>query len=236
MKYLKNYPSFLLRKYKTKKISFSQTGLDLLLTSIFKNIEKGFYIDVGCNHPIYNNNTFRFYKKGWNGLNLDLDKSSIELFNIFRPNDLNIHSALSSSDNLSTVYEFHKKSPLNTLNEKIANYQKATVKNKYEIKTQTLDQVIEKNQLNIKKINFLTIDVEGHELEVLKGFNINKYEPDIIVVEFLDLSLEKLEIQNLNIDNVINSDIYKFLINNKYSLINWLHSDLIFANNKFKAI
>ena len=235
MKYLKNYPSFLLRKYKTRKISFSQTGLDLLLTSIFKNIKKGFYIDVGCNHPVYNNNTFKFYEKGWNGVNLDLDQRSIEIFNLFRPNDLNIHSALSSSDDLKTVYEFHKKSPLNTLNENIANYQDANVKNKFKMKTQTLDQIIEKNQLDSKKINFLTIDVEGHELEVLKGFNINKYKPDIIVVEFLDLSLEKLEIQNLNIKNVINSDIYKFLTNNKYSLINWLHSDLIFANNEFKV-
>ena len=60
MKYLKNYPSFLLRKFKTKKISFSQTGLDLLLSNIFKGLQKGFYVDIGCNHPVYNNNTFLY--------------------------------------------------------------------------------------------------------------------------------------------------------------------------------
>ena len=102
MKYLKNYPSFLLRKFKTKKISFSQTGLDLLLSNIFKGLQKGFYIDIGCNHPVYNNNTFLFYKRGWRGLNIDLDKSSIDLFNIYRKGDLNIHAALSSSNNTST--------------------------------------------------------------------------------------------------------------------------------------
>ena len=234
MKYLKNYPSFLLRKIKTKKISYSQTGLDLLLSNIFKNCKKGFYIDIGCNHPVYNNNTFIFYKKGWNGVNIDLDKSSIDLFNIYRKNDLNIIAALSSSNNTQKVYEFHAKSPLNTLEDKVANYQKAKVKNIYKVKTLTLNQIIEENKLS-KKINFLTIDVEGHELQVLKGFDINVYQPDVIVVEYLDLDLNKLEIQNLNINNVLQSEIYEYLISQNYSLINWLHSDLIFVNNRFKV-
>ena len=234
MKYLKNYPSFLLRKIKTTKISYSQTGLDLLLSNIFKNYKKGFYIDIGCNHPVYNNNTFIFYKKGWKGVNIDLDKSSIDLFNTYRKNDLNIIAALSSSNKTKKIYEFHPKSPLNTLEDKVANYQKAKVQNVYEIKTQTLNQIIEKNKLS-KKINFLTIDVEGHELQVLKGFDINVHQPDVIVVEYLDLDLNKLEIQNLNINNVLQSEIYEYLVNQNYSLINWLHSDLIFVNNKFKV-
>ena len=234
MKYLKNYPSFLLRKFKTKKISFSQTGLDLLLSNIFKGLQKGFYVDIGCNHPVYNNNTFLFYKRGWRGLNIDLDKSSIDLFNIFRKGDLNIHAALSSSNNTQKVYEFHKKSPLNTLVKKVANYQKAEVKNIYEINTITLNEIINDKGLHNNKINFLTIDVEGHEVEVLKGLNIDIYRPDVIVVEYLDLNLDKLEIKNLNINNVLNSEIYKYMVSKSYSLINWLHSDLIFVNNEFK--
>ena len=234
MKYLKNYPSFLLRKFKTKKISFSQTGLDLLLSNIFKGLQKGFYVDIGCNHPVYNNNTFLFYKRGWRGLNIDLDKSSIDLFNIFRKGDLNIHAALSSSNNTQKVYEFHKKSPLNTLVKKVANYQKAEVKNIYEINTITLNEIINDKGLQNNKINFLTIDVEGHEVEVLKGLNIDIYRPDVIVVEYLDLNLDKLEIKNLNINNVLNSEIYKYMVSKNYSLINWLHSDLIFVNNEFK--
>ena len=234
MKYLKNYPSFLLRKFKTKKISFSQTGLDLLLSNIFKGLQKGFYVDIGCNHPVYNNNTFLFYKRGWRGLNIDLDKSSIDLFNIYRKGDLNIHAALSSSNNTQKVYEFHKKSPLNTLVKKVANYQKAEVKNIYEINTITLNEIINDKGLQNNKINFLTIDVEGHEVEVLKGLNIDIYRPDVIVVEYLDLNLDKLEIKNLNINNVLNSEIYQYMVSKNYSLINWLHSDLIFVNNEFK--
>ena len=69
----------------------------------------------------------------------------------------------------------------------------------------------------------------------MKGFDINVHQPDVIVVEYLDLDLNKLEIQNLNINNVLQSEIYEYLINRNYSLINWLHSDLIFVNNKFKV-
>ena len=54
------------------------------------------------------------------------------------------------------------------------------------------------------------------------------------MVEYLDLNLDKLEIKNLNINNVLNSEIYQYMLSKNYSLINWLHSDLIFVNNEFK--
>ena len=104
---------------------------------------------------------------------------------------------------------------MNTLVHKVANYQKAKVKNTYEINTQTLNQIIEKIKIS-KKINFLVIDVEGHELEVLKVLILQIHQPDVIVVEYLDLNLDKLEIQNLNINNVLRSEIYEYLINKNY--------------------
>ena len=97
-----------------------------------------------------------------------------------------------------------------------------------------MNEIINDKGLQNNKINFLTIDVEGHEVEVLKGLNIDIYRPDVIVVEYLDLNLDKLEIKNLNINNVLNSEIYQYMVSKNYSLINWLHSDLIFVNNEFK--
>ena len=76
-----NLPSFLIRKIKTRKISYSLSGVDLLIDYIFKNKKYGFYIDIGCNHPVYSNNTYLLYKRGWKGINIDLDAKSIELFN-----------------------------------------------------------------------------------------------------------------------------------------------------------
>ena len=59
------------RKMKYKKISYSYNGIDLLIDYIFKSKKKGFYLDVGCQHPISNNNTYLLYKRGWNGMNID---------------------------------------------------------------------------------------------------------------------------------------------------------------------
>jgi hypothetical protein len=48
------------------------------------------------------------------------------------------------------------------------------------------------------------------------------------------LTMKKLEFKNNNIENVLNSTLYKYMIQNNYSLINWSHADLIFTNNNFK--
>ena len=83
-------------------------------------------------------------------------------------------------------------------------------------------------------IDFLSVDVEGSELAVLKNFNFKKYKPKVIVIEFLDLTLKKLEIKNINLKNILNSNIYNLLISNDYNLVNILHSDLVFIHNDFK--
>ena len=71
-----------------------------------KGKEKGIYIDVGCHHPFINNNTCVLYKKGWRGINVDLDFNSIDMFNYFRPNDNNIEIALSNKKGQSDLYFF----------------------------------------------------------------------------------------------------------------------------------
>ena len=232
--YLLNLPSYFIRKFKTKKISYSLTSIDLLINHIFKNKKKGYFLDVGCNHPVYNNNTYLLYKRGWRGINIDLDKKSIQLFNLYRRDDFNINSAISSKEELLDLYFYHDKSPINTLDKKSSDYQKVKPKIIRKVNTQTLDSVITKSKFSEKKMDFLSIDVEGHELEVLKGFNLRKYSPSIVVVEFLDLSLNKLEIYNFNVKNILNSEIYHYMIKNDYNLVNWIHSDLVFAHNTFK--
>ena len=86
------------------------------------------------------------------------------------------------------------------------------------------------DKIPITNIDLLSIDVEGFELKVLQGLNLEKYNPNIIVLEFLDLQAEKWEIPYNNIDNVINSSIYKFLISKNYKFVNWVNGDLVFIN------
>ena len=217
-----------------KKISFSYGGIDSLILNIFKDKKKGFYLDVGCGHPIKNNNTYLLNKKGWEGINIDLDKDNIELFDVYRKKDFNVLSAVSDKEGEVDLFFYHKKSALNTINKQNAEFQNAKVTNIKKIRTQTLNKILENSPYKNDRIDFLSVDVEGSELAVLKNFNFRKYSPAVIVVEYLDLSLRKLEIKNLNIDNVVQSEIYKLLISKDYTFANMLHSDLVFIKNSFR--
>ncbi len=225
--------SILKRKYKYKKFSYAFNGVDLNIDYIFKNQQKGFYLDIGAQHPISNNNTYLLYKKGWNGINIDLDKKNIELFNIARPQDINLNFAVSDTEEKVDLFYYHDASPINTLNKNISDFQKAKVSKIKKIDTKKLDNILKEISLP-NQIDYMNIDVEGHEEKVLNGFNINKYKPKVISIEYLDLKLKKLEFKNNNIDNLLNSNLYNFFINNDYYFVNWLHGDLIFIHKDFR--
>jgi len=222
------------KKILSKKNYFSFSGVDILIENIFRNQKNGFYIDVGCQHPIKNNNTYLLHKRGWSGINIDLDKDNIDLFNVSRISDDNINIAASNRINEVDLFFFHKKSPINTIDKRTSQFQKAKISSIKKIKTNTLNNIIKSSKYSNKKIDLLSIDVEGHELPVLEGLDFNKYRPNVIVVEYLDLNVSKLEIKNLNIENVINSEIYKFLTLKKYILVNSIYSDLIFIKSDFR--
>ena len=90
--------NFLKKIYYEKycKKSYSLSNVDLIIDRIFLKKAKGIYIDVGCNHPIKFNNTYKLYKKGWHGINIDLDKESIDQFNSLRQRDTNIQALVTS--------------------------------------------------------------------------------------------------------------------------------------------
>ncbi len=222
------------KKKISKKNYYSFSGVDIIIENIFRDKNHGFYLDVGCQHPIKNNNTYLLYKKGWKGINIDLDPDNINLFNISRPKDDNINIAVSNKVGEADLYFYHKKSPINTIDKKTSDYQKAQVSDIKKVKTDTLNNIINNSKYDNMKFNLLSIDVEGHELQVLKGFDFNKYKPDVIVVEFLDLSSKKLEVKNLNIENLFKTELYQYLTTKNYILVNYIYSDLIFINKEFR--
>ena len=228
-----NYLSILNRKLKYRKISYSLNAVDLIIDYIFKNTKKGIYIDIGAQHPISNNNTYLLFKRGWSGLNIDLDKKNIDLFNIIRPKDININCAISNKIGETDLFFYHSGSPINTLNKDVSKLQTAKIQKIQKIKTNTLDNILKQINLN-KTIDYMNIDVEGHELLVLDGFDINKHKPSVISVEYLDFKMKKLEFKNNSLDNLLNSDLYKFFEKKEYYFVNWLHGDLIFVHKEFR--
>ena len=69
---------------------YSQWGEDQFIAEFFKEKENGIYLDIGCFNPFMYSNTCLLYKKGWHGVNIDINPTSIDLFNIARPKDFNI--------------------------------------------------------------------------------------------------------------------------------------------------
>ena len=156
------------------------------------------------------------------------------MFNYFRPNDFNKQTAIAEKQGEAELFFYHNKSAINTLSKEMHSSRGGAAKEIRKIQTETLNDVIKDSPFADKKINLLTIDVEGFEMNVLKGFDLEKYSPEAVVVEYIDPSMKKEEFYNQNINNIINSELYNFMKDRNYTLVNWLHTDLIFINNRIK--
>ena len=231
----RNEMSFLEKVYYERytKKSYSLSNVDLIIYYLFKNINKGVYIDVGCNHPIKFNNTYLLYKRGWSGINIDSDFDSIKLFNKFRSNDFNVRNIVSDDESVKKLYYYHKRSALNTLSKDLVDSRTSKPSKIIEEKSVTLNKIIEDSPYHNSKINLLSVDIENHEFKALKNFNFLKYKVDVLVVESTDTSLKKLEMYNQSIDFITKSKVYNLIVKNDYKLINWIHSDLVFVRNNF---
>ena len=104
-KYLYFLFQYLKSKIKPRVIN-ANWGIDVIVDSILKDKKRGIYLDVGCHHPLINNNTYLLFKRGWKGINIDLDFSSIDMFNYFRPNDDNQKVAVSDKKGIAKLFFF----------------------------------------------------------------------------------------------------------------------------------
>lgn len=171
-----------LEKYFLKRDTYSQCGEDKFIVNFFKKNKKGSYLDIGAFNPIKYNNTFMLYKNGWSGTNIDLNQTSIDLFNILRPNDKNICAAVSNKVKKVKVYIENIFSPLNTISlDRSKELNKVNIrKNSYYVKTKKINDMVK------NRFDFLNIDIEGMDFEVLKSINLGFYKPLLICTELLN--------------------------------------------------
>ena len=129
---------------KYSKKSYSISNVDLIIDRLLSNIENGIYIDVGCNHPIKYNNTYLLYKKGWSGINIDLDETAINEFNIMRKNDYNVQELVGSDDGVEKeIYYYHERSAINTISKDLAEKRQTKPREIIKKKTKSLNKIIE---------------------------------------------------------------------------------------------
>lgn len=198
--------------YSYQNFSFAQEGEDLVLKRIFGLQDRGFYIDVGAHHPQRFSNTYLFYLQGWRGINIDAMPGSMAKFKELRPGDISIETAISDSSEELTYYIFNEPA-LNTFSESISAAKDGLrgykIIEQVEIKTHKLSDILDMYLPEGQKIDFLSIDVEGLDHQVLLSNNWSKYKPIVILVEELSMPLEVL---------VQQSSTYHFLRKQGYQL------------------
>ena len=207
------------------KKSQSTFGEDVFAKKYFKNLDKGFYVDVGAYHPYFWNNTYLLFKKNWEGINIDINHLSIELFNYARPSDYNVHSAVSNTS--EKVKKFYTKNMINTMSTTSESAAKSAYPKGYEvrkIRCNKLNDIISKSKFKNIKINFLNIDTEKTELDVLKSLNFRKYQPELICVE---IHHHGSSIKNKH--ELKTHPVYLFLKKKKYKVVWKKEYSIIFS-------
>lgn len=191
------------------KKSYSESfGEDLFVDYFFQQKKKGLYVDIGCNLPKSRSLTYLLYKRGWIGVKVDISPRSIKLNNYIRSRDHNLNVSVGNTENITDAYIFYDNCSMNTVDKKFKEYTKKSVNKEpttLRLEQLRLNTILQNHEIN--KIDYLNIDVEGNEENVLDGFAIKKYSPELVSIE---IHSEKCP--------PTNNKIYKFFISNGYKL------------------
>ena len=176
------------------QMSYSQEGEDMVLSRFLEGRQTGYYVDVGAHHPIRFSNTYRFYQKGWRGLNIEPSPSSIEQFKRKRERDVNLSLGVGESPGELTFYMFDDPA-LNTFDINLMRQRETQtsyrVIGSVGVAIERLAQILDRNLPEGQVIDFMSIDVEGFDLQVLRSNDWSRYRPEFVLVEALDFNLER---------------------------------------------
>ncbi|MBV1905428.1 MAG: FkbM family methyltransferase [Pseudomonadales bacterium] len=168
----------------------------MILRRLFENRPNGFYIDVGSHHPKRFSNTYFFYKRGWHGINIDAMPGSMKLFEKFRPRDTNLEVGVGSNSGMMNFHIFNEPAlsgfshSLSEERDKAStNYSLLKIQ---KIEVKPLADILDKQLPKGQTLDFLSVDVEGLDLEVLQSNNWTKYRPEIVLVEILKNNFNEL--------------------------------------------
>lgn len=176
-------------------ISFSQMGQDKIVEAILRRcgIKNPSYLDIGCNSPIEISNTALFYRGGSSGVIVDASGAHKEHWDELRPNDIFVNVAVvpEAMDEVEfyMIDEFsgRNSASLDTINKFISetkteevefNIQKSIV-----VKAMTINEIVEKF-CHGEFPDYLSLDIEGFDLEVLKSADFTKSSPKVITIEY----------------------------------------------------
>ena len=231
-----NYKSYMSLKKKLLKLiplhyfrtnkSYSQEGEDVIVNVLFQElgIKKGFYVDIGAHHPIRFSNTHSLYKKGWNGLNIEPNVSSGKAFILFRRRDKTVHIGIGNKETILDFYVFDEPA-INSFDKILSESRDKETPYKLlktvKIPIMKLETALDKYLPKGQKIDLMSVDVEGLDMEVLKSNNWEKYKPSVLLVEDLDFDIE----------NINKSEVCRYLKSLGYNIYAKTKRTIIFVSN-----
>ncbi|WP_454782248.1 FkbM family methyltransferase [Legionella sp. WA2022007384] len=164
-------------------VSFAQNFEDIMLWRALKHVQKGFYIDIGAQHPVIDSVSKAFYDKGWRGIHIEPVPEFVELLRHARPDETVLQIALSDHNGLLD-FNIIPGTGLSTAIDHIAETHSNELGlpcHKVQVPTLTLQSAM--NTLAENDIHWMKIDVEGFEKEVLNGWDPTRLRPWIILIE-----------------------------------------------------
>ncbi len=168
-------------------ISYAGNREDVLIKAFFPDVEKGFYVDIGANHPVEDSVTKIFYDAGWSGINVEPLQSFITLLDEARPRDSNECVGIAETEAELTFREYGGAGRSTFSTELMAQLEQDTEEpdvqefKEYPVKTMRLETLL--NQHQVQHIHFMKIDVEGLEYDVIKSNDWNRYRPELLCIE-----------------------------------------------------
>lgn len=203
--------------------SYSQTGEDRIVGHLL-NVDRGFYVDVGCNHPQRYSNTYEFYRKGWHGITIDANSNLIEEHRRVRREDAGVCAVVSDKERDIVFTEFHD-SLVSSVSDSHVDLWKTLreIKEQRTVRAETLNAILERHEAP-HQFDLLSIDVEDHDFEVLRSLDLQRYRPQMIVIEIHDFDIEHPDQNN----------IYLHLRNHDYKMIGFVCGSGYFADRRRK--
>ena len=223
LKYLKYYTKVLLNNWTVEKDSYAQHGEDKLIERLLPNGVNSF-IDIGANDGVLFSNTYKFAKQGANGLCIEPSSKAFRkllLNHLFHSNVKCFKGAISNSTNILYLKEDGYEETLSTVSDKASiGYKK--------INSYNFDYILDRFP-KYENIDLLSVDVEGHELEVFQGLKNKSFNSKFIIIESDKLILDELlNLKCLSDYEVIGSNGINTFFKNKAQKVNTL--DLEYVN------